>query len=94
MRILFLSAAALCLVLSIITFVLCGIDKSAARHDRWRIPEKRFFLLALCGGAYGLCAGMLCFHHKTRHISFVITACIGILLWTAILFLLSVRAYF
>jgi uncharacterized membrane protein YsdA (DUF1294 family) len=92
MRLLFDVLAIWCAGLSVYTFFLCGHDKSAARHDRWRIPEKRFFRLALAGGAYGLAAGMLCFRHKTKHASFVAVACLGIIVWTAVLFFAGVNA--
>lgn len=52
--------------------ILMGADKNRARHGRWRIPEKSFFLLALLGGSVGCWAGMYLFRHKTRHWYFVI----------------------
>ncbi|TFG82572.1 MAG: DUF1294 domain-containing protein [Erysipelotrichales bacterium] len=57
--------------LSLIGFVLVLIDKRKAITHQWRIPEKTFFLLGLCGGASGIWAGMFTFHHKTRKTSFV-----------------------
>ena len=44
-----------------------GTDKSRAKKDAWRVPEKRLFLLALLGGSLGANLGMHLFHHKTRH---------------------------
>lgn len=58
------------LVWNIIAFALMGVDKWKARHDRWRVPEKAFFLSALAGGSVGALVGMSCFRHKTRHWSF------------------------
>lgn len=46
---------------------LAATDKRRARKNRWRIPEKWFFLLSLAGGAPGVYAGLLLFRHKTRH---------------------------
>lgn len=48
-------------------FVLMGVDKRRARRRAWRISEKTLFLFPLLGGAAGGTAGMLLFHHKTRH---------------------------
>ena len=49
-------------------FFAMGWDKRCAkRPGKRRIPEKRLFLLSLLGGALGGTAGMLLFHHKTRH---------------------------
>lgn len=62
------------LATSLLNFIMCAIDKSAAKRDARRIPEKRFFLLALCGGGFGLWCGMLCFRHKTKHWYFWLVA--------------------
>ena len=53
--------------LSLILFVMMGLDKSFAKRGLRRIPEKRLFLLALLGGAIGGTVGMRVFHHKTKH---------------------------
>ena len=45
----------------------CGVDKWKARHDRWRVPERAFFCVALLGGTPGALLGMWTFRHKTRH---------------------------
>lgn len=60
------------LLINFIAFFLMGIDKSKARHKKWRIPEKTLFLSAILGGSIGSILGMQLFHHKTRHTSFVI----------------------
>lgn len=52
---------------SILDYVLMGVDKWKARRERWRVPEKTFFLVALLGGSLGAILGMYAFHHKTRH---------------------------
>ncbi|MEG2204712.1 MAG: DUF1294 domain-containing protein [Oscillospiraceae bacterium] len=81
MKILFLFLLALLLFCSLISFFLCFWDKRAAQKERRRIPEKRFFLLALLGGGPGLWIGMHTFHHKTRHLSFRLIAPATTLLW-------------
>lgn len=52
-------------------FLLVMLDKRQARRGRWRIPERNFFLWALCFGAAGILFGMYAFRHKTRHATFV-----------------------
>lgn len=47
-------------------------DKQKARKGAWRTSEKALFLLALLGGSIGCNVGMYLFHHKTKHMSFVI----------------------
>ena len=55
------------LALSMLDFVLMGVDKRKAKKHRWRVPEKTFFLIALVGGSPGAILGMYAFRHKTRH---------------------------
>lgn len=66
-----------------ITSVLCVYDASSRSRcsgqtrkwpdqGTWRIPERTLFTLALLGGSPGAILGMLVFHHKTKHIKFVI----------------------
>ncbi len=54
------------IVISLVSFVLFGIDKQKARHHAWRIPERVLILSAIAGGSVGALLGMGCFHHKTR----------------------------
>lgn len=49
-----------------------AIDKYKAKHNKWRIPEKTLFIIALFGGSIGSIAGMYTFRHKTKHTHFVI----------------------
>ncbi len=52
---------------SLLDFILMGTDKWKAKRNRWRVPEKTFFLVALLGGSSGAILGMYAFRHKTRH---------------------------
>ena len=56
--------------LNVLTFVLYGIDKYKARHDRWRISETTLLGLAVLGGAIGAWLGIRIWHHKTQHAIF------------------------
>jgi uncharacterized membrane protein YsdA (DUF1294 family) len=53
-------------VLSVVTFVAYGLDKSAAEKGRWRTPERTLHLLSLAGGWPGALAAQGVFRHKTR----------------------------
>ena len=55
------------LVINLAAFLMMGLDKLRAKHDRWRIPEKALFLSALLGGSLGSILGMQVFRHKTQH---------------------------
>lgn len=58
-------------VMSIITFVMFGIDKrNAANKPQSRIPENYLHLTALLGGWPGALAGQRFFRHKTIKLSF------------------------
>ena len=54
-------------VLSVIAFLLYGIDKRKAKAKRWRIPEATLLGIGIIGGAPGALLGMMAWRHKTRH---------------------------
>ena len=56
--------------MNLLAFLLMGLDKSKARRNQWRIPEKTLFLSAILGGSIGAILGMQGFRHKTKHASF------------------------
>ena len=58
--------------MTIVTFILYGVDKGKAKKGRWRIPEKTLLLFAVCFGGLGAFLGMKIFRHKTKHTSFKI----------------------
>lgn len=59
-------------LMSVVLFIVMGIDKNHARLRMRRVPEARLFLLALLGGALGGVLGMQVFRHKTQHMKFVV----------------------
>jgi uncharacterized membrane protein YsdA (DUF1294 family) len=59
------------LVINLFGFLTVGLDKAKAKRDRWRIPEKHFFIVSVLGGAVGVYLGMKLFRHKTKHKKFV-----------------------
>ncbi|HPW04644.1 MAG: DUF1294 domain-containing protein [Dokdonella sp.] len=65
--------AALYFAMSVIAFGAYGLDKSAARKDRWRTQESTLHLLELLGGWPGALIAQGSFRHKTRKLSFQIT---------------------
>ena len=78
------------LVLSIITLIAYGVDKSKAKNGQYRTKEKTLLLLSILGGAFGGYFGMLIFHHKTKreHWYFSFVNVLFIIIHTAILFVL------
>ena len=93
MRYALYAAAGWVCLLGLFTMLVCGADKLAAIKGRRRVPEKRFFALCFAGGAFGLAIGMLLFRHKTLHVSFILSATAGMLLWGALLFLLAAKSF-
>ena len=57
-------------IINVVTFLACGLDKLKAKVDAWRIPEKTLLGLAVIGGSVGGILGMRTFRHKTRHKQF------------------------
>ena len=58
------------LVVSLITFIVYAIDKSAARRDAWRTKENTLHLLALFGGWPGALIAQQTLRHKSSKRSF------------------------
>lgn len=60
------------IVISIISFIVIGIDKSKAKKGDWRVREATLIILAFLGGAIGVLFGMVFFNHKTKKQRFYI----------------------
>jgi uncharacterized membrane protein YsdA (DUF1294 family) len=65
---------------SLFGFALMGVDKQRARNKAWRIPERNLLLVAFLGGGIGSLAGMLLFHHKTKHVKFILLVPLAIII--------------
>lgn len=72
---------------NVLIYWMMGADKKRAMQGKWRIPEKRFFLLAALGGGIGGLCGMFRKRHKTRHLSFLLVYSLTAILHGALLFL-------
>ena len=76
-------------IINIAAFIAFGIDKWRAQNNAWRIPEATLFLLAIVGGSIGAEIGMHVWHHKTRHLSFIIGIPIILLLQIIVICLIT-----
>ena len=56
--------------MNMFAFFLMMADKRRAMNRKWRVPERRLWLAAWCGGAAGAYFGMKRFRHKTKHAAF------------------------
>lgn len=69
-----LQAAGIYLALiNILTFIVYGLDKSAAVKQKQRIPNRVLLGLAAIGGSAGALAGMYTFRHKTQKKYYTVT---------------------
>ena len=82
--------AALLGAVSVLNFIMYGIDKASAKRHGRRIPERVLLALSLLGGGAGGSVGMLLFRHKTRHAHFAVLNILGVLLQAALLVTLAV----
>lgn len=64
------AVAGLYLIASCVAFAAYALDKSAARNDRWRTPERTLHLFALLGGWPGALAAQRWLRHKSGKRSF------------------------
>jgi uncharacterized membrane protein YsdA (DUF1294 family) len=62
----------LLILVNLFGFFINLADKQAAIHNKSRIPEKTLWLIGIIGGACGSYLGMKIFHHKTKHMSFMV----------------------
>lgn len=74
------------IAMSLIGFVIMGLDKRKAMKKAWRIPEKTLLLVAFLGGGIGSFLGMYFFRHKTKHTRFVVLLPIAAVLYLFVLF--------
>ena len=70
----------LVLLMTIITFILYGIDKRKAIKNQYRIKEKTLLLSSFLFGSVGGIIGMYIFRHKTKHWYFVVVNFISLVL--------------
>jgi len=66
--------------MSVIAFTAYGLDKSAAKKDRWRTPEKTLQIMGLLCGWPGALAGQKFFRHKSKKTSFQIVFWISVIM--------------
>lgn len=67
-------------IINLYGLILMYRDKQHSIKHEWRVPEARFFTIALLFGSPGIFAGMYLFRHKTRHLRFVLGVPVLILL--------------
>ena len=76
------------IVITIVTFLVYGIDKWKAKQGSWRISEATLLILAIIGGSIGALLGMKVWHHKTMHKKFKYGLPLILLVQTALIYLI------
>lgn len=66
-------------IVSLITFIIYGVDKHRAVEGEWRIPEKVLLAWSFFGGGVGGYLAMKAFRHKTKHWYFYVINILGII---------------
>ena len=79
---------ALYLLFNIITFILYKVDKKRAIKNKWRIKEVTLLIFSFFVGGYGSLLGIFMLRHKTKHWYFLLTAILGTILQTVLIFYL------
>lgn len=72
-------------IINIISFIMYFIDKRLAIKHKYRIPEKVLILFSIFGGSLGSLLSMSLFHHKTKHLKFIITNLLSLCVWMYII---------
>ena len=89
-KMIILVTLAIIAIMNIASFALMGHDKRCARQGKWRVPERRLFLVTACFGGLGGVLGMKVFHHKTQHWYFKVFFSVSLVMQVVVL---AVGAY-
>lgn len=75
------------IMISFLSILVTVSDKVSAIQSQRRVPETTLLLLGLIGGAPIMFLTMLTIRHKTRHLKFMLSLPVFILLQGVLLFL-------
>ena len=73
-------------LINLIGIISMAYDKRRAIKRKWRVPEAHLFFVALIFGSLGSIIGMYLFHHKTKHLKFIIGMPLILLIQVIILY--------
>lgn len=76
---------------NIFTFLIMGLDKYKAKHDKWRISENVLLFTAFAFGGMGALIGSQVFRHKTQKMKFKLLLPLSVLVnWAAIYLIVKI----
>lgn len=76
------------IIWNIVTFLLYFIDKRLSKKHKRRIKEITLLICAFIMGGVGAILGMWIFHHKTKHLKFLIFVPLAVILNVLVIFYL------
>lgn len=71
-------------IINILAFLICYIDKRKAIKNKKRISERTLLFISLIGGCFGFLLGMYLFHHKTKKLKFKLVY-LHVIIWIIII---------
>lgn len=71
-------------VLAVVSAAITVADKTAAKKNKWRVPEATLMLIGLIGGALPMYLTMKAIRHKTQHKKFMIGLPVEMVIHTVI----------
>lgn len=74
------------ILINLIGIIIMYYDKHRAINHKWRVPEAHLFFVAIIFGSLGSIIGMFLFHHKTKHLKFIIGMPLILLIQVIILY--------
>lgn len=69
------------IIVNVISFIIYFVDKEKSKKKKYRIPEKVLLSLSIIGGCFGSLLSMCIFHHKTKHIKFILLNPLFCIVW-------------
>ena len=74
-------------IMNLISFGMCYNDKKRAIKHKRRIPERVLLGVSIMGGTFGFWIAMYIFHHKTKHLKFVLLEPLFMVVWIVLILL-------
>ena len=74
-------------IINLVSVEMCYNDKKRAIKNKRRIPERILIGISIMGGALGFWIAMYLFHHKTKHLKFIVLEPLLMILWIALILL-------
>jgi uncharacterized membrane protein YsdA (DUF1294 family) len=78
-------------MINAVTFLAMWWDKRKAVRNQWRVAEVTLQLLGIIGGAIGILSGMYKLRYKTKKMSFLAVAVVGLIISLIIYWIVGIQ---